>query len=139
MILNSIIHKDLLGLTLAAKVVLTNLSFIANRRVMVSMRTLVDLKTCLVVLGKALVAVTIQYQRANHQTKSFRGEDQHASLEVDIRYRLSWCNAEYHLQIPSLNAHGEPEVQRKTLQVKIPAGMKSGQQIRLSWPRASRL
>jgi DnaJ-class molecular chaperone with C-terminal Zn finger domain len=58
-ILNSIILKDLLGLMLATKVVLTNLSFIANRRVMVSMRTLVDLKTCLVVLGKALVAVTI--------------------------------------------------------------------------------
>ncbi len=33
---------------------------------------------------------------------------------------------------PSFNAHGEPEVQRKTLPVKIPAGMKSGQQIRLS-------
>ena len=58
-ILNSIILKDLLGLMLATKVVLTNLSFIANRRLMVSMRTLVDLKTCLVVLGKALVAVTI--------------------------------------------------------------------------------
>ncbi|MFI7917557.1 DnaJ C-terminal domain-containing protein, partial [Acinetobacter baumannii] len=36
------------------------------------------------------------------------------------------------LQIPTINAYGEPEVQRKTLQVKIPKGMKEGQQIRLS-------
>jgi len=35
------------------------------------------------------------------------------------------------LQIPTYNGYGEPEVQRKTLQVKIPKGMKEGQQIRL--------
>ncbi len=36
------------------------------------------------------------------------------------------------LQIPTLNAYGEAEVQRKTLQVKIPKGMKEGRQIRLN-------
>ena len=36
------------------------------------------------------------------------------------------------LQIPTLNAFGEAEVQRKTLQVKIPKGMKEGQHIRLA-------
>ena len=73
-----------------------------------------------------------QYQRANRQTKSFRGEDQHASLEVDLDIAFHGATQNITLQIPSLNAHGEPEVQRKTLQVKIPAGIKSGQQIRLS-------
>ena len=36
------------------------------------------------------------------------------------------------LQIPTYNVYGEPEIQRKTLEVKIPKGMKEGQQIRLS-------
>lgn len=31
-----------------------------------------------------------------------------------------------------MNAYGQPEVQRKTLKVKIPKGMKEGQQIRLA-------
>lgn len=36
------------------------------------------------------------------------------------------------MQIPTYNVYGEPEIQRKTLQVKIPKGMKEGQQIRLN-------
>lgn len=70
-----------------------------------------------------------QYQR---QQRSYRGEDQHASIDVDVAVAYSGMTQNITLQIPSLNAHGEPEVQRKTLQVKIPKGMKEGQQIRLS-------
>jgi len=70
-----------------------------------------------------------QYQR---QQRSYRGEDQHASIEVDLDIAYHGSTQQITLQIPTVNVYGEPEVQRKTLQVKIPKGMKEGQQIRLS-------
>lgn len=70
-----------------------------------------------------------QYQRQTHR---FRGEDQHARIEVDIEVAYHGSTQNLTLQIPTLNAYGEAEVQRKTLQVKIPKGMKEGQQIRLN-------
>ena len=74
-----------------------------------------------------------QYQnQQRQQQRSYAGEDQHASIEVDIQVAYEGATQQITLQIPSLNAYGEPEVQRKTLQVKIPKGMKEGQHIRLS-------
>jgi curved DNA-binding protein len=72
------------------------------------------------------------YQRSQRQQRSFKGEDQHASIEVDISIAFHGSTQNITLQIPTINVYGEPEVQRKTLQVKIPKGMKDGQQIRLS-------
>ena len=71
-------------------------------------------------------------QRGSAQQRSYRGEDQHASLEVPIQVAYEGSTQTITLQIPGYNAYGEPEVQRKTLQVKIPKGMKEGQQIRLN-------
>lgn len=74
-----------------------------------------------------------QYQQHQRQQKrSLKGEDQHASLEVDVDVAYHGSTQTITLQIPSLNAYGQPEVQRKTLQVKIPVGMKAGQSIRLT-------
>ena len=74
-----------------------------------------------------------QYQQQQRQQQhSFKGEDQHASLEVDLDVAYHGSTQTITLQIPSLNAYGQPEVQRKTLQVKSPAGMKAGQSIRLT-------
>ena len=61
-----------------------------------------------------------------------RGEDQHASLEVDVSVAYEGATQQFTLQMPAVNAQGQQEIQRKTLQVKIPKGMKPGQQIRLS-------
>lgn len=71
---------------------------------------------------------------SNERTQqfSFKGEDQHASIEVDLNVAFEGATQTITLQIPTYNAYGEPEVQRKTLQVKIPKGMKEGQQIRLA-------
>lgn len=71
-------------------------------------------------------------QRQSHQQRRYRGEDQHASIEVPIQVAYEGSTQTITLQIPTYNAYGEAEVQRKTLQVKIPKGMKEGQQIRLS-------
>lgn len=76
-----------------------------------------------------------QYQQHNGQRsrqQSYRGEDQHASIEVELDIAFQGSTQNISLQIPTYNVYGEPEVQRKTLQVKIPKGMKEGQQIRLS-------
>lgn len=72
-----------------------------------------------------------QYERQSQQF-SFKGEDQHARIEVDLSVAFEGATQTITLQIPTYNAYGEPEVQRKTLQVKIPRGMKEGQQIRLA-------
>lgn len=83
--------------------------------------------------GSGFGGSNYQYQREQYQQqRSYRGEDQHASLEVDIDIAFHGATQNITLQIPSLNAYGEAEIQRKTLQVKIPKGMKDGQKIRLS-------
>lgn len=71
------------------------------------------------------------YQNQQRST-SYKGEDQHASLEVDLEVAYTGATQQITLQIPTVNLYGQAEVQRKTLQVKIPKGMKEGQQIRLS-------
>lgn len=68
----------------------------------------------------------------NQRQTRFRGEDQHAKIEVDIDVAYHGASQNITLQIPTYNAYGEAEVQRKTLNIKIPKGMKQGQQIRLS-------
>ncbi|WOE31189.1 MULTISPECIES: DnaJ C-terminal domain-containing protein [unclassified Acinetobacter] len=73
------------------------------------------------------------YQRSQRQhNRSYQGEDQHASLDVDLDIAFHGATQNITLQIPTMNGYGEAEIQRKTLQVKIPKGMKDGQQIRLS-------
>lgn len=69
---------------------------------------------------------------AGRRQGSVRGEDQHASIEVDISVAYEGATQQLTLQMPVINAQGQQEIQRKTLQVKIPKGMKPGQQIRLS-------
>lgn len=72
------------------------------------------------------------HQTAGQAQGNYRGEDQHASIEVDVRVAYEGDTRQLTLQMPVINANGQQEIQRKTLQVKIPKGMKPGQQIRLS-------
>ncbi|ESK56108.1 DnaJ C-terminal domain-containing protein [Acinetobacter tjernbergiae] len=71
-------------------------------------------------------------QRSQRQQRNHRGEDQHASIQIDLEIAYHGSTQQITLQIPTYNVYGEPEVQRKTLEVKIPKGMKEGQQIRLN-------
>lgn len=70
--------------------------------------------------------------RSQRQQRSYKGEDQHASIQVDLDIAYHGSTQQITLQIPTYNAYSEPEVQRKTLEIKIPKGMKEGQQIRLN-------
>lgn len=82
--------------------------------------------------GSGFGGAHYQYQQDRRTKQPYKGEDQHASIEVDLEIAYTGASQNITLQIPTLNAYGEPEVQRKTLQVKIPKGLKDGQQIRLS-------
>lgn len=63
---------------------------------------------------------------------SYKGDDQHASLEVDLDVAFNGAIQNVTLQIPTINVYGQAEVQRKVLEIKIPKGMKAGQKIRLA-------
>lgn len=79
--------------------------------------------------GNAQSGHSSSHSYSNH---SFRGEDQHARIDVELDVAFHGATQNITLQIPTYNVYGEPEIQRKTLQVKIPKGMKQGQQIRLN-------
>ncbi|WP_239349947.1 DnaJ C-terminal domain-containing protein [Snodgrassella communis] len=67
----------------------------------------------------------------NH-TDPMRGEDQHAELVINIAASYQGVQRNLSLDMPTLNAQGQMTYARKTLNVKIPAGIIEGQQIRLS-------
>lgn len=68
----------------------------------------------------------------HHQTYPYQGEDQHANIQVPLDVAYHGTKQTVTLQVPTYNAYGQPEVQRKTLEIKIPKGLKAGQQIRLA-------
>lgn len=75
-----------------------------------------------------------QEHRSQHRSDafSFKGQDQHARIEVDLSVAFEGAIQVISLQVPNYNAYGQAELQQKTLEVKIPKGMKEGQQIRLA-------
>lgn len=72
------------------------------------------------------------FGRDPRDTGPYRGEDQHAAIEVEVDVAYHGATQQVVLQVPTYTAQGQPEVQRKTLQIRIPAGMKEDQQIRLA-------
>lgn len=67
-----------------------------------------------------------------NRTGPIKGEDQHAELVIDIDAAYHGAQRSMSLEMPTLNAQGQMSYERKTLNVKIPAGITEGQQIRLS-------
>jgi curved DNA-binding protein len=62
-----------------------------------------------------------------------RGEDQHSKINISIEEAFSGTQRIIQLEEPQLNpASGQVEIKTRSLNVKIPAGVISGQQIRLS-------
>ena len=71
-------------------------------------------------------------QTRRDPNQPWRGEDQHARLSVDLSAVYEGAERSISLRVPSVDSSGQPTEQLRTLQVKIPKGIKSGQQIRLS-------
>jgi len=59
------------------------------------------------------------------------GQDHHAKVLVDLEDAFHGATRSINLQSPELDKHGQMRVTHHTLKVKIPKGIKEGQQIRL--------
>ncbi len=60
------------------------------------------------------------------------GEDHHAKIVIALRDSYEGANRDIGLRAPRLDAAGRVALQERTLQVRIPKGVREGQQIRLT-------
>ena len=67
----------------------------------------------------------------HQQARQGRGEDVHARLALFLEEAFHGCEKQIQFEVTEINADGRPVRRRKTLNVKIPAGMAPGQHIRL--------
>ncbi|MFC4258376.1 DnaJ C-terminal domain-containing protein [Marinobacter lacisalsi] len=65
------------------------------------------------------------------QTMRSRGEDVHARLPLFLEEAFNGCEKHVQFAVHELDDHGRVVARQKTLKVKIPAGMREGQHIRL--------
>ncbi|MCD0501656.1 DnaJ C-terminal domain-containing protein [Bordetella petrii] len=72
--------------------------------------------------------------RARHTPHDFRarGEDHHATIDVDLEDALKGATREVSLRAVHLDDQGRPQMQTRTLSVRIPPGVREGQYIRLA-------
>ena len=61
-----------------------------------------------------------------------RGQDHHAKVLIDLEDAYNGASKNITLQVPEVDASGHVVTRQRTLKVRIPKGVKQGQQIRLS-------
>lgn len=61
-----------------------------------------------------------------------RGEDKYSKVIIDLEDSFYGATRNISLQVPTLDAQGHLQVDKRTLKVKIPKGIIEGQQIRLA-------
>lgn len=61
-----------------------------------------------------------------------RGQDHHAKIVVDLEDAFNGATRSINLQSPELDKHGQIHLSNRTLNIKIPKGVKEGQLIRLA-------
>ena len=72
--------------------------------------------------------------RAGHRHAGFhaKGDDHHAKVLIDLEDAYQGASRSITLQTPELDKQGHVVTKQRTLNVKIPKGVKQGQRIRLS-------
>jgi len=70
--------------------------------------------------------------RAGARAFHARGEDHHAKVLIDVEDAFNGATRVITLQVPELDAQGHVRMRERSLNVKIPKGIKPGQQIRLA-------
>lgn len=70
------------------------------------------------------------FQQGSH-TQHIHGEDSHAKVYIDLEDAYHGASRSLSLRTTVLSADGHPEIKQRTLNVKIPKGVKEGQNIRL--------
>ena len=72
------------------------------------------------------------FTRADHRPFTARGEDTYAKVVVDLQDSYLGATRSVTLKHTEIGADGRPAVRNRTLSVKIPKGVRSGQHIRLA-------
>ncbi|VCU71202.1 Curved DNA-binding protein [Pigmentiphaga humi] len=70
--------------------------------------------------------------QARAQNIRARGEDHHAAIEIDLEDALRGASRDISLRSIGYDEQGRPQLQERTLDVRIPAGVREGQFIRLA-------
>lgn len=72
--------------------------------------------------------------RGGYRQQGFhaRGEDHHARIMIDLEDAFHGVSRQITLQVPTTDARGHVTTREHSLNVKIPKGIKQGQQIRLA-------
>jgi curved DNA-binding protein len=70
--------------------------------------------------------------RAGGRQFSMRGDDRHARIAIDFRDSYTGAQRPVTLHVPDVTADGHVVTKEKTLNIKIPKGIKAGQKIRLA-------
>ncbi len=73
-------------------------------------------------------------QSGFHHQRPFkqRGRDEHAKIAIPLEEAFRGGDKTIHLQVPEMDAHGHVHHKTRTLKIKIPQGVTSGQQMRLA-------
>jgi curved DNA-binding protein len=73
-------------------------------------------------------------QQANQQSAQLNipGEDHHAKIEIDLVDSYLGAQRSIGLKMPALDGQGHLRMQERTLEVKIPKGIRNGQHLRLA-------
>jgi curved DNA-binding protein len=69
---------------------------------------------------------------SSHQEFHMQGEDRHARILIDVEDSYQGATRQLSLQIPEITPEGYMQSRERTLSVKIPKGIREGQQIRLA-------
>src|SRR5690606_5130843 len=72
------------------------------------------------------------FGQGSRQTFRRRGEDRHASVQIELVDAYHGATQTLTLQAKELNTQGQVVTRQHTLKVKIPKGVKAGQHIRLA-------
>ena len=73
-----------------------------------------------------------QRRQTQQRSARMRGDDQHAAIDIDLLAAVRGGTHTLQLQALELDAQGEPHVVQRTLEVRIPPGVRPGQLIRLA-------
>lgn len=67
-----------------------------------------------------------------HRPSSSRGEDIHSKIAISLEEAYNGTTRTLQLSVPEITPEGRVQTKERTLKVKIPPGVKQGQQIRLT-------
>jgi len=82
--------------------------------------------------GRAAYSQGAGAQAGGYRQYSARGEDAHAKVLIDLEDAYNGASRTITLKHTELGSDGRPHLKERTLNVKIPKGVKEGQHLRLS-------